>query len=170
MRIGCRYYALAGTTFSSLFKNPEQIATLRQCLDQCLVASWESNANEAGSSGIGQALEMLSHNAERFAPLDVAPAELQEAWWLLSQTLNAHAKDLLWASSYSRAGLTSPESVVKLVSQIHKTKCLELLLPTPISGPVKASILALCRFLETHSTGGDWILAIEDDLDKLPSN
>lgn len=157
----CNYYALRQESFLPLLEAPDSLAGLQDFLDQCLVATWQCPSTDAGEAGLGQALHMLSHNAERFAPLDVTPAELHRAWGLLSDTLNVHADRLAWCSKFRRAGLTSPEELASLITQLHTTKCLELLLPTPISGPTKANILSLCRFLEAHDNGREWILAIE---------
>lgn len=157
----CRYYALGADAFSGLLDAPEKLDSLQSCIDKCVVSTWECSTGDTGNQGLGQVLSMLSGNAERFAPLDVAPLELQEAWELLADTLNTDADRFTWSSNFTRAGLTSPKSLAKLVFQLHKTKCLELLLPTPISGPTKTNIISLCRFLEEHNNGREWILAVE---------
>lgn len=156
----CRYYVLS-RDFNSEFELQSATASLDSCLADAVVAQWEFSQADTSTSGLGQVFKMLSKNAERFAPLDVRPVELEQAWGLLSNTLSKRDDRLSFSSQFKSAVLTSPDELDTLVKHLHTTKCLELLLPTPISGEVKAHILSLCRFLEEHNNGCLWILAVE---------
>jgi hypothetical protein len=158
----CRYYALS-RDFSSESELQSVNGSLETCLDNAVEAQWEYSQGDTASSGLGQVFNMLSKNAERFAPLDVRPVALEQAWALLSNTLTRRDDRLPFSSQFKSAVLTSPQELDALIQHLHATKCLELLLPTPISGEVKAHILSLCRFLEEHNNGSLWILAIEQD-------
>lgn len=159
MSDSCKYFAMGGDNFFSMLGAAGKLKSVQGVLDPFILDEWESIA--AQPPGLGRALEELGRNAERFAPLDATPVQLQTAWKLLSDTLNAHAEKLAWATRFKRAGLTSPTELQTLVDQIHETKCLELLLPTPLSGATKSNIVALCRFLEKHNNGSVWILGVE---------
>ena len=155
----CRYYAMGGHNFVNFFAGVGKFKTVQGVLDQFIIDEWQCDLG--AQAGLGQTIDELSRNADRFEPLDVSPLELQKAWKLLANTLSTNAEKLAWAKRFKRTGFTSPEDLNNLVSHIHKTKCLELLLPTPILGTTKTHILSLCRFLEAHNNGQEWILAME---------
>lgn len=155
----CKYFAMGGDKFYSMLTAVGKLKSVQGVLDPFIIEEWDVTPNL--QSGLGKALDELGKNPERFSPLDAKPAELQTAWKLLSGTLSANAEKMAWAKRFKRAGLTTPAELNKLIEQLHETKCLEVLLPTPLSGKTKGSILSLCRFLEKHNNGSVWILGVE---------
>ncbi|MBY0547795.1 MAG: hypothetical protein K2W95_10905 [Candidatus Obscuribacterales bacterium] len=155
----CKYFAMGGDKFYSMLTAVGKLKSVQGVLDPFIIDEWDCAA--ARQAGLGKALDELGKSSDRFSPLDAKPVELQSAWKLLAATLSSNAEKMAWAKSFKRAGMTAPTELNRLIEQLHETKCLEVLLPTPLSGKTKGSILSLCRFLEKHNNGSVWILGVE---------